>query len=521
MIVSDNQFPKVIFTRDGPPATPAAGTIAVYAKADGQLYAMDDTGTEAPIAPAPTAFTGGALSSALNEARGAAIASAATTDIGAATGNLVHITGTAAITSLGSVQAGTERVLVFDGAATLTHNAGSLVLPTGANIVTAANDVALFRSEGAGNWRCVGYMRSSGAPLIGGGSIALSSLTDVDTTGVAGGDALVWDDVASKWVPGAGSGGGGGGGGGAPSEVLSVYFAGSASSPSNAEGKVPMDTVVVDTGGWWDAANSRVVPTEAGYYQVNVRAATSTSGGLGIRVLKNGAVEKAVGGDVSSGYAGGASAVVYCNGSTDYIEAGIFSSSARAYVATESETWLQVFSLSGGSGSGGSGGAGGVAALDLLYTPLIASLVPIMTSNTAPSGVAFGDGTYAQPWNAFSARTTGGWVASVLPNAIGYQFTTAQVVKSYAISPWVIDSGSNRWIRTWILQGSNDGVTYTDIDSRDIYGRSWAGGAYRYFSCASNATAYLYYRLYIIANNGDSFAAIQRLELYDVDITTL
>jgi hypothetical protein len=106
-------------------------------------------------------FTGGALTSALDEAKGANIASAATTDIGAATGNLVHITGTVTITSLGTAQAGARRVVIFDGALILTHNATSLILPGGANITTAAGDSAVFVSESSGNWRCAGYQRAS------------------------------------------------------------------------------------------------------------------------------------------------------------------------------------------------------------------------------------------------------------------------------------------------------------------------------------------------------------------------
>lgn len=106
-----------------------------------------------------------AMTAAINEARATAIASAATTDIGAAAGNLVHVTGTVPITSLGTVQAGTRRRVVFDGALVLTHNAVSLILPTSANITTIAGDSAEFVSEGAGNWRCSDYQRASGLAL--------------------------------------------------------------------------------------------------------------------------------------------------------------------------------------------------------------------------------------------------------------------------------------------------------------------------------------------------------------------
>lgn len=111
-------------------------------------------------------FTGGALTSALNEAKGADIARATTTNIGAATGNFVHLTGTTTVTGLGTVQAGTRRVVRFAGAGTLTHNATSLILPGAANITTAANDCAIFVSEGSGNWRCVAYTKANGQSVI-------------------------------------------------------------------------------------------------------------------------------------------------------------------------------------------------------------------------------------------------------------------------------------------------------------------------------------------------------------------
>jgi len=114
-------------------------------------------------------YTGGNLTVALNETRGVAVASGATTDIGAVVGNFVHVTGTTTITALGTVQAGTRRIVTFDGALTLTYNATSLILPTAANITTAAGDCALFVSEGSGNWRCTHYQRASGQPLVSAG----------------------------------------------------------------------------------------------------------------------------------------------------------------------------------------------------------------------------------------------------------------------------------------------------------------------------------------------------------------
>lgn len=153
-----------------PPTRLAAGT-------DGHVLTLA-SGLPTWAAAAGGGFTGGALTSALDEAKGADIARATTTNIGAATGNFIHLTGTTTVTGLGTVQAGTRRIVRFAGAGTLTHNATSLILPGAANITTAANDTAIFVSEGSGNWRCIAYTRASGLPIVNPTVATPSSLTN-------------------------------------------------------------------------------------------------------------------------------------------------------------------------------------------------------------------------------------------------------------------------------------------------------------------------------------------------------
>ena len=88
------------------------------------------------------------------------IASAATCDLGAAGALFVQVTGTTAITGLGS---GTNllRFVRFAGALTLTHNATSLILPGGGDIATIAGDCAIFTSDASVNWRCHSYQRAT------------------------------------------------------------------------------------------------------------------------------------------------------------------------------------------------------------------------------------------------------------------------------------------------------------------------------------------------------------------------
>ncbi|TJU85568.1 MAG: hypothetical protein E5Y10_24390 [Mesorhizobium sp.] len=124
------------------------------------------------VRPIVAGGTGAATAIAANDALNTTsvnLASSATVDLSTATGTVVNITGTTTITALGTVSSGSERVLVFAGILTLTHNATSLILPGAANVTTAAGDIATMRSKGSGNWVCVSYQQASG---IGGVEIA-------------------------------------------------------------------------------------------------------------------------------------------------------------------------------------------------------------------------------------------------------------------------------------------------------------------------------------------------------------
>lgn len=138
----------------------------------------------------------------INEAKGADIASATTPNITSATGNTVHITGTTTITGFATGTAGIRRILIFDGILTFTHNSSSMILPTGANITTAAGDTCVVVSEGSGNWRCTSYQRKDGTSLVAftpSTSNALSKsvvqVVNTHTGSVATGTTtLPWDD---------------------------------------------------------------------------------------------------------------------------------------------------------------------------------------------------------------------------------------------------------------------------------------------------------------------------------------
>ena len=105
------------------------------------------------------------------------IASATTTDLSTVNDGDITVTGTTTITGLGTLTAGIKKVLTFSGALTLTHNATSLILPGAANITTAAGDVAIMRSLGAGNWKCIAFTRSASLPATAGANTDITSMT--------------------------------------------------------------------------------------------------------------------------------------------------------------------------------------------------------------------------------------------------------------------------------------------------------------------------------------------------------
>lgn len=120
---------------------------------------------------------GGVLTGPIDEAKGADIASAATVNLQAVTGNVVDVTGAATISAI-ALNSGAERTVRFGGAAVLAHSA-SLVLPGAANITAAAGDFAIFRGYPGNVVRCVVYSRANGTPVVsvslGAGGLAVNS----------------------------------------------------------------------------------------------------------------------------------------------------------------------------------------------------------------------------------------------------------------------------------------------------------------------------------------------------------
>lgn len=132
--------------------------------------------------------------------------------------------------------------------------------------------------------------------------------------------------------------------------------------------------------------------------------------------------------------------------------------------------------------------------------------IPTMTSNTVPQGVAYGStivSTTFDYYKAFDGNTDSYWQASATTGDIAYDFGSGVTP---TIAYYSVTGGSSidltRAPKTWILQGSNNNSTWTDIDTQTNV-PTFTTAEQRYYN-TTNTTAYRYYRLHITANQGNS-----------------
>lgn len=111
--------------------------------------------------------------------KGTDVASASSVALFDAASDFVEITGTTTITAFTGDKYSQSWVR-FAGILTLTHNGTSLILPTGANITTAAGDIAHFAKDSSGNVTCLDYARADGTALTAPASIEKASQAEVE-----------------------------------------------------------------------------------------------------------------------------------------------------------------------------------------------------------------------------------------------------------------------------------------------------------------------------------------------------
>lgn len=211
------------FVSVGDPTKKMWGTVNAYSGTALDMLMTDFTGVGSAAdwkistsgAPGPTGtLSAGNISGPLNLAKAASVASAAGPDIWAVTGNLVHITGTTAITGFANApQAGAQRTLVADAAFTLTNGAnlsvkgGTRKMEVGDYILVTADTTTTFTAI---------ILRASGRATV-------APLRYLEFTTTQSWNVLAEEFIAEIWAGGT-SGGSYTSGPGGPGYVKKTFY---------------------------------------------------------------------------------------------------------------------------------------------------------------------------------------------------------------------------------------------------------------------------------------------------------
>lgn len=183
---------------DGLKYPSADGTAGYVLKTDGSaqlswVAQTTDTNTT-DLASDTTPQLGGDLDcngAQIQWSKGADVASATALPV-LTDGNYFDVTGTTTVTSINTTGgAGTLIKLHFDAILILTHHATDLILPSGANITTAAGDEAEFIEYDTGDYRCTNYSKADGTSVVGG--LDDNSVTLAKMAGGTDGNLITYD----------------------------------------------------------------------------------------------------------------------------------------------------------------------------------------------------------------------------------------------------------------------------------------------------------------------------------------
>jgi hypothetical protein len=126
--------------------------------------------------------------------------------------------------------------------------------------------------------------------------------------------------------------------------AFSAYRSGSGQSLSSGWNKIQCQTKEFDTANYYDnSTNYRYTPLIAGYYQFSSSLGTNgTSGELLVSLYKNGTEWKRGSDTNSAVYGATVSALIYMNGSTDYVEMyGYINAGSPSASPAQAQTWFQ------------------------------------------------------------------------------------------------------------------------------------------------------------------------------------
>ncbi|MBR0576746.1 hypothetical protein KCG48_10420 [Proteiniclasticum sp. BAD-10] len=143
------------------------------------------------------------------------------------------------------------------------------------------------------------------------------------------------------------------------------------------------------------------------------------------------------------------------------------------------------------------------------------NLIPEMTSNAAPSGVARASSVYTsayEPWQAFNSTDADNYWNAITNNGwIEYQFPEKMIVDKYTLKARQATSYNDAMPKDWTLEGF-DGSKWDVLDTRSSQ-TAWGVNEVRTYKF-SNTTPYSKYRLNVSRNNGYIRLQLEQLAMF-------
>lgn len=145
--------------------------------------------------------------------------------------------------------------------------------------------------------------------------------------------------------------------------------------------------------------------------------------------------------------------------------------------------------------------------------------IPTMTSYTSAGGTVSADSEYSSgdyaAWRAVDDSNSSyvSWISNegmAFPHWLQYRFTSGKIVTSYTVT-------SRNYTNTyapaaWTLRGSNNGSTWTDLNTQS--GQTFSQNEKKTYTF-SNTNSYTYYRLYMTAGTNSIYVAVGEFELLE------
>jgi hypothetical protein len=214
----------------------------------------------------------------------------------------------------------TNAVEVYDGSAWVGVATGDITA------VTAGTGISGGGTSGAVTITnsMATEITAAGDIIVGTGSGTFDNLP-IGTTG----QVLTADTTVSpykvKWASASSSSG----------PAYSAYASANQTPSSSTWTKATFNTEAFDTDSVYDTSTYRFTPNKAGYYQYNFSQLAPSTGQTYVAIYKNGNEVKTAHSPTAAPGILNNSALIYMNGSTDYVECYIYSSTGGTFSASE------------------------------------------------------------------------------------------------------------------------------------------------------------------------------------------